>query len=136
MLPLNPFYSSPISKVYFTSQRFYSIFASPFYYCYKILYGFYPSPLFLSFRLCIILLHPFRYLSPYLSVSPFQLSFTLPFYCLRVQLVFSHPRIASFDLISAIFENIFVVATILSRKRRIIKFFFKFTYFALGSLIL
>ena len=82
----------------------------------------------LSFRLCNILLHPFGYLSPYLSVSPFQLSLTLPFYCIRVQLVFSHPPITSLHLISAIFK-IFFLTTIpdeaLIPKRRIIKSFFK-----------
>ena len=38
-------------------------------------------PLFFSFRLCIILLHTFGYLSLYFSLSPFQFSLTLPFYC-------------------------------------------------------
>ena len=74
----------------------------------------------------LFLLHPFVYLSPYLSVSPFQLSLTLPFYCLRVQLVFFHPPITSLHLISAIFK-IFFLTTIpdegLSPKRRIIKIF-------------
>ena len=60
--------------------------------------------LFLSFRLCIILLHYFGYRSPYLSVSPFQLSVTLLFCCLCVQLVFSHLPITSFYLIFAVFE--------------------------------
>ena len=124
---------------YFTSLRFYSIFTSPFYYCYNILYDFNPPPpLFLPFRLCITLLHYFGYHSHYLSVSPFQVSLTLPFYCLRVQLVFSHPPITSFYFISTI-SKIFFPTTIpdegLSPKRRIIKFFFKFTYFALGSVI-
>ena len=57
------------------------------------------------------LLHPFRYLSPYLSVSPFQLSLTLPFYCLRIQLVFSHHPSTSLRLISAILK-IFFLTTI------------------------
>ena len=95
-----PTYSSPISRFYFTSLRFYSIFASPFYYCYNT-YGFYP---FFSSRLCIILLHPFGYFSPYLSVSPFQFPLTLPFCRLLVQLLFSRPPITSFHLISAIFK--------------------------------
>ena len=94
---------------------------------------------FLSFRLCIILLHPFGYRSPYLSVSLFKLSLTLPFYCLGIQLVFSHPPITSFHLISSIFK-IFFLTTIpdegLSLKLCITNFFFKVTYFALGSLIL
>ena len=33
---------------------------------------------FFSFTLCIILLHPFGYLSPSLSISPCQFSLTLP----------------------------------------------------------
>ena len=70
----HPLYSSPISKPYFTSLRFllHIQFASPFYYCYNILlHGFYPC---FSFA-------PFRYHSPYLSVSPFKLCLTLSFYC-------------------------------------------------------
>ena len=57
-------------------HRFYSIFSSPFYYCYNILDGFYP-PFFFRLDYILFLLHPFGYLSPYLSVSPFQLSLTL-----------------------------------------------------------
>ena len=81
-------------------------------------------------RLCIILLDLFGYIFPYLSISPFQFSLTLPFYFLRLQLVFSHPPITSFHLISAIFTKCFPFLTTipdegLSLKRRIIKFFSK-----------
>ena len=119
-----PLYSSTVSIFYFTPLRFYSIFASPFYYCYDTSYGF--SSFFV--RLCIILLDLFGYIFPYLSISPFQFSLTLPFYFLRVQLVFSHPPITSFHLISAIFTKCFPFLTTipdegLSPKRRIIKFF-------------
>ena len=42
-----------------------------------------------------------------ISVSAlFKLSLTLPFYCLHVQLVFSHPPITSLHLFSAIFKII------------------------------
>ena len=103
------------------------------------IYDMVSTPLFfLSLRLCIILLHPFGYHSPYLSASTFKLSLTLLLYCLGIQLVFSHPPIKSFHLISAIFKNFFLTTIPdegLSLKRRIIKVFFKFTYFALGSLI-
>ena len=68
---------------------------------YNILYGFYPSPFFLAFIFCIFLLDPFGYLS-------LQLSLTLPFYCLRVQLVFSHPPVTSLHLTSAIFKIFFL----------------------------
>ena len=105
----HPLYSSPKSRFYFTSLHFHSIFASPFHYCYNISDGFYPPPpsFFLLDYVYFFLLHPFGYLFPYLSVSPFQLSLTLPFYCLRVQLVFSHPPITSIHLISAIFKIFF-----------------------------
>ena len=96
-------------------------------------------PFFFSFRLCIILLQPFGYLSPSLSISPFQFSLALPFYYLRAQLVFSHLSVTSFHLISVIFIFFPFQATIfdkgLSPKRLILNFFSKFSYFALGSLI-
>ena len=75
-----PFHSSPISGFYFTLLRFYSIFASPFYYCYNILHGFYPLFLLFYYVSFYILFHPLGYLSPYFSVSSFQVSATLPFY--------------------------------------------------------
>ena len=93
------------------------------------------SPFFLSFISCIILLHPFGYLSPYLSVSPFQLSLTLSFYCLLSFLILQSHHF----ILSLLFSKYFFLTTIpnegLSLKRRIIKFFFKLTYFALESLI-
>ena len=52
----------------------------------------YPPPIFfLWFISCIFLLHPFGYLSSYLSVSIFKLSLALPFYCLlnRTTFLFS-----------------------------------------------
>ena len=89
------------------------------------------------FVLCFILLHPFGYLSPYLSVSPFQLSLTLIFYFLRVQLVFSHLQSHHF-ILSLLFSNIFAHHHTWRRAEPETSyyqfFFFKFTYFALGSL--
>ena len=72
------------------------------------------------------LLHPFGYLSPYLSVSPFQLSFTLPFYAYTYNLSFLILQSHHF-ILSLLFSKYFFLATIpdegLSPKRRIIKFF-------------
>ena len=76
----HPLYSSPISRFYFTSLRFYSIFTSPFYYCYNILDGFYPPFFFHLDYVSFSLLHPFGYLSLYLSVSPLQLSLKVKSY--------------------------------------------------------
>ena len=108
---------------------------------YNILYGFYPPPPPLFF---------FRldYVSFYctlsdiflpISVSPsFKLSLTLPFYCLCIQLVILILQSHHF-ILSLLFSKYPFLTTIpdegLSPKHRIIKFFFKFTYFALESLI-
>ena len=120
----HPLYSSPISRFYFTSLRFYCIFASPFHYCYNILDGFYP-PFF--FRLdYVFLLHPFGYLSPYLSVSPFN----FPLLCHSI----AHAYNLSFLILQShhfilylLFSKYFFLTTIpdegLSSKRRIIKIF-------------
>ena len=62
----------------FISFRFYSILASLFYYSYHTSHIF--CRCFFSFRLCIILRHPFRYLSPS-SVSPL---FSFPLLCLSI----------------------------------------------------
>ena len=40
----------------------------------------------------------------FLSVAHFLLSLALPFYCLHIQLVFSHPPITSSHLISVILK--------------------------------
>ena len=100
----HPLYSSPIPRFYFTSLRFYSTFASPSYHCYNILDGFYP-PFFFRLYYVSFLLHPFRYFSPS-QCLPLSTSLTLPFYCLCIQLVFSHP-ITSLHPISAIFKICF-----------------------------
>ena len=97
-----PLYPSPISEVYFISLRFTPY--SHHHFITDTIHHTSPPPSLLSFRLCIILLHPFGYLSPSLSISPFQFSLTLPFYYLHVQLFFFHPPITSFHLISAIFN--------------------------------
>ena len=82
---------------------------------------------------------PFRISFSLSQCLPFQFSLTLPFYCLRVQLVFSHPPITSLHLISAIFKIFFPHHHTRGRAKPETSyywnFFFKFTYFALGSLI-
>ena len=135
--------------------RFYSIFALPFYYCYYTSYG---PPLFF-FQIWYHFTTSFRISFSISQCFPLSIFLHLLFYCLRVQLVFYHPSThhfilsllflkiyffpsfnTSFHLISAIFKNIFFPFLTtpderLSPKRRIIKFFSKSMYFAIGSLI-
>ena len=118
---------------------FYSIFASPFYYCYNILMVFTPPPFF--FRLDYVSFYcTFSDIFLPISVSPL---FNFPLLCPSVAYAYNLSFLilqSHHFILSLLFLKYFFLTIIpdegLSPKRRIIEiFFFKFTYFALGSLI-
>ena len=87
---------------------------------------FLPPPFFFRLDYVSFFTAPFGIFFSLSQCHPFQLSLTLPFYCLRVQLVFSHLQSHHF-ISSLLFSKYFFLTTIPdegpSPRRRIIKIF-------------
>ena len=95
---------------------------------------------FLSLRLCLILLHPFGYRSPSLNILP---PFNFPLLCHSIIYVYnlSFLILQSHNFILSLLFSSFSIPNHHTWQRakpkpRILNFFSKFLYFAIGSLIL